>query len=83
MRKLIIAFSLLMVTGVLSGCATTSWINDITVSPDGNRIDVVGAKMQQFYGGWIVTKPLRWICIRNAAGILECNYMTKELPTMP
>ncbi|MHC4990363.1 MAG: hypothetical protein ACYTGC_05225 [Planctomycetota bacterium] len=53
------------------------------MSPDGKRIDVVGAQMQQFYGGWIVNKPLRWVCIRDAGGTLKCDYMSQELPTMP
>jgi hypothetical protein len=83
MRKFTIIAALLATTGAFTGCAKTSWINDISVSPDGKRIDVVGAQMQQFYGGWIVKKPLRWVCIRDASGTLKCDYMSQQLPTMP
>jgi hypothetical protein len=82
MRNIIIAVALFMAVGMTAGCARTTWINDITVSPDGSRIDVVGAQMKQFFGGWIVDRPLRWVCMRNAVGILECNFMAQELPTI-
>ena len=82
MRRIIVTASLL-VLGASTGCAKTSWINDISVSPDGKRIDVVGAQMQQFYGGWVVKKPLRWVCTRDQAGRLGCQYMSQDLPKMP
>ncbi|MCP4678285.1 MAG: hypothetical protein GY854_22785 [Deltaproteobacteria bacterium] len=82
MRNLIIPIALFLISFMFFGCATASWINDISVSPDGKRIDVVGAQMKQTYGGWYVNKPLRWVCVRDEAGALQCRHMTKDLPRM-
>ncbi len=82
MQKLSLAFLVAAAGIVSSGCATTSWVNGVSISPDGNRVDVVGAQMMQVYGGWMVDKPLRWVCLRDGRGVLTCNHMTKELPTM-
>ncbi len=82
MRKLLLPFFAVALVGMLTGCVKASWINDISVSPDGNRVDVVGAQMKRLYGGWIVDKPLRWVCVRDGSGALTCQHMTKELPTM-
>jgi hypothetical protein len=74
-------FLLLSLLGVLGGCSTVTWVNDISTTPDGNRVDVVGAQYQiDVFGDISPDKPVRWVCSRNEQGRLSCKPDTTDLP---
>ena len=61
-----------------AGCSA-SRIWDVAASPDGGRVEVVGAEVNEFSAP-IATKPLRWVCIRGTDDRLTCQMDASNLP---
>jgi len=78
MKRTILAAALL---GLLSACTTVSWINDVSVAPDGKSVTVVGAEWRV---GFVqeISRPVRWNCLRAADGKLSCTADATTLPRM-
>jgi len=66
---------------LLAGCATVTWVNDVSTTPDASRVSVVGAQYQiGWFGDVSADKPVRWECLRGGDGRLSCSPDTSELP---
>jgi hypothetical protein len=63
----------------LTGC-TANRIWDVSTSPDGRRVEVVGAVVNQFNNPPTAVKPLRWVCLRGTDDRLNCQQDTSTLP---
>jgi len=61
-----------------AGCSA-SRVWDVTASPDGRRVEVVGAEVNQISAP-IVIKPLRWVCLRDTDDRLTCQVDPSVLP---
>lgn len=79
MKQLVLSAMLALLA---SGCASVTWVNDVSSSPDGRMVTVVGAEFQAGFGGWTAKRPLTWNCLRNEAGQLSCRPDATELPQL-
>lgn len=71
-RALLAAF----VAAALSGCAGAPLrvITAIAATPDGQRVDVAGTSNGL---------PVRWVCLRDPNGALECYSATAQPLPVP
>jgi hypothetical protein len=74
---------LLLALGAASqaGCGTVVWINDVTASPDGKSVIVVGAQYRKHaFSPPTAEKGIRWICRRGGSEVLICHRDDSEHP---
>src|SRR5258705_13079226 len=62
-----------------AGC-TASRVWSLSSSPDGQRLAVVGAEVNELSNPPAATKPLRWTCLRGADDRLTCRLDPTPLP---
>lgn len=67
----------------LAGCGSVSWVHALSTTPDGSRVDVVGAQFQMTMYGPAADQPMRWICLRDGSGRLHCQADPRPLQEMP
>lgn len=80
-RRFVIACFTTLLASLSSGCASMTLVHDVSSTPDGRRVDVVGSVYtKEFFGGTSAIGPRRWVCLRDAAGHLQCRLDTSELP---
>lgn len=65
-----------LVATALAGCggAPLRVVTAISATPDGQRVDVAGMTNG---------RPERWVCLRDAAGLLACHADTGEPLPIP
>jgi hypothetical protein len=63
----------------LAGCSANH-VWGVAASPDGRRVEVVGARVNTFYNPPTPIEPLRWVCIRGTDDRLTCQMDRSPLP---
>lgn len=71
-----------LVLSMLSACGNMTYVHDLTTTPNGARVDVVGAEYHKdfLFGTIEVVTAKRWICLRNAQGRIACQRDESALP---
>jgi hypothetical protein len=81
--KTSIHLGLALLALMLTACGSVTWVNDVSTTPDGSRVDVVGAQFEkQVFGPPEFATPIRWICLRAVDGHLACREDASVLPQM-
>ncbi len=70
--------SILLLAFSTFGCGTVTWVNDVTTTPDGQVVTVVGGEYSTF--SKTVVRPVRWTCQRGANRQLVCAPDATPLP---
>lgn len=80
-RSFAVACLGVFVAALCGGCARVMLVHDVSSTPDGRRVDVVGSVYQkEFLAGTSAISPRRWVCLRDAGGHLHCRMDASALP---